>query len=218
MPQVITDKILIDKCQNKSMSEFNYLRGPSASRNLVDKKGTKRCSSIIEELFPEWVQPVLIPPTTPRQYLSFLQALNLRLPDELTGDWHFMMCFYCPADRPPVKIQLAGEGAAVDTIPSLGSRGIRNMADELVNQQILDNNSTPVWVANHARAIADLAMGVVGCSRQPYIVTVNEINQWLDTREQVDELVHVYLEPLRQQKEGADLALYDEWLQTIHYH
>ena len=168
-------------------------------------------------ILPDRLQPIAIPPTTPRRYLSFYQALNLRFLTEVTGDWHFMMVFYSPAGSPQVEIPLAGVGMPVDTTPVLGELGVRDMADVLVRQGILANNSHPVWAANHARAIADLAMEVIPAPYQPYTLTVNEVNQWLDTREQVDDLVQNYLIPLRQLKEGVDLAPYDDWLQTIHY-
>ena len=91
------------------------------------------------------------------------------------------------------------------------------MADVLVGQGILANNSHAIWVANHARAIADLAMEVIPSPYQPSTLTVNEVNQWLDSREQVDDLVRNYLIPLRQLKAGVDLVPYDDWLQTIHF-
>ena len=56
------------------------------------------------------LQPIQIPPTTPRRYLSFNRALNLREPGEDTGDWHFKVMFVCAADEPPKVASLAGEG------------------------------------------------------------------------------------------------------------
>ena len=172
---------------------------------------------MLDHLFPEWVQPVVIPPTTKERYLSFYQALNLRRLTEVTGDWHYCHFFYCTADRPPVPVVLAGEGMAVNTNPSLGTLGIRNMADELVEKKIILPTNNPVWTANHFRAIADLALREIGFPYQRWIITVNEVNQWLDTKKQVDELVANYLAPLRQQKKGRDRAVYEEWLQTIRF-
>ena len=166
---------------------------------------------------PKRVRPVIIPPTTPRCYLSFHTALNLRLPNELTGDWHFLSAFYSPANGPPVEVRLAGEGMEIDTNPSLGSRGIRDMADILVKKKFLTKNSSPVWVANHARAIADWAMLALQSKFQPYAVTVDDVNQWLDTEAQVDDLISNYLIPLRRQKAGNELLKWDSWLETIRY-
>lgn len=160
---------------------------------------------MIERLLPERVRPVVIPPITRRRYLSFHAALNLRIPEELTGDWHFHMTLYSPADDPPVMARLAGEGMDVDTTPSFGSRGVRNMADVMVSQSLREPDDVPVWVANHYRAIANLAVQALHSARQPYMVTVNEVNQWLDTPGQVNELVHDRLEPLRGQIEGDEL-------------
>jgi len=55
--------------------------------------------------------PIEIPPTTPLSYVSFNRALNLRLPDEETGDWHFYSAFFCePDEMPTEKASLAGPG------------------------------------------------------------------------------------------------------------
>jgi len=91
------------------------------------------------------------------------------------------------------------------------------MADELVEKKIIVPTNHPVWTANHFRAIADLALREIGFPYQRWIITVNEVNQWLDTKKQVDELVANYLTPLRQQKKGRDRAVYEEWLQTIRF-
>ena len=162
-------------------------------------------------------RPLVIPPTTPRRYLSLRAALNLRMPGELTGDWHFLTTFFSPADEPLVKARLVGDGQEVDTTPSLGSRGVRNMAGVLVQQKIMATGTGPVWVASHPRAIADLAELALRSDYRPYTVMVDDINQWLDTKEQVDDLVTHYLRPLRYKKKGYELAKWDAWLETIKY-
>ena len=162
-------------------------------------------------------RPLVIPHTTPRCYLSLRVALNLRMPGEETGDWHFLTTFFFPADEPPIKARLTGEGQEVDTTPSLGSRGFRDMAGILVQQEIMATGSGPVWVANHYRAIADLAELALRSDHRPHGVTAQQVNQWLDTKTQVDKLVTNYLVPLRQQKGGRELAKWDAWLKTIRY-
>ncbi len=103
------------------------------------------------------LQPIAIPPTTPRRYISFHWALNLREPDEDTGDWHFDVMFFCRADQPPQGVNLAGEGMAIDSTVALGERGVRDMAHELASGNVRPLDG-PVYVANHYRAMADLAL------------------------------------------------------------
>lgn len=100
---------------NKLIGELEILNDMSGDILLAN---VKRLA--LDCPMPKRVRPVIIPPTTPRCYLSFHAALNLRLPDELTGDWHFLSAFYSPADGPPVEARLAGDGREIDTNPSLG--------------------------------------------------------------------------------------------------
>ncbi len=46
--------------------------------------------------------PVRIPWTKPTSYLSFLAALNLRMPDEHAENWHHSVPFFTPADHPQI--------------------------------------------------------------------------------------------------------------------
>ncbi|MEL6682424.1 MAG: hypothetical protein AAFQ09_07240, partial [Pseudomonadota bacterium] len=50
------------------------------------------------------------------------------------------------------------------------------------------SNKAPVFVANHYRAIADIAVAEVQAERLPKRVTNRCINQWLDTYEQIQTL------------------------------
>lgn len=93
------------------------------------------------------LQPIQIPPTTPRRYVSFNRALNLREPSEDTGDWHFKVMFFCAADEPPKVARLAGEGMRIDTTPALGELGVRDMSDELDRKKVKAKRG-PVYVAN----------------------------------------------------------------------
>jgi hypothetical protein len=97
-----------------------------------------------------------IPPTSPQCYISFKHALNLRFPQEDTGEWHFLTAFFDDTEKNR-SAPLAGQGKSVNTIPSLGNLGIREMSQVLKAQQIVSDN-VPVYVANHYREIADLAM------------------------------------------------------------
>ena len=75
----------------------------------------------------EYHRAVRIPVTTPTRYVSYSAALNLRLPGEETGDWHGDVPFVTAKDNPRT-LTLAGPGGWSDTTPSLGSKGLRDMA------------------------------------------------------------------------------------------
>jgi hypothetical protein len=158
---------------------------------------------------------IKIPATSPKRYISFSHALNLRYPDEDTGDWHFLSAFFDDQEDGRAA-PIAGEGGIVDTLPSLGERGIREMSQVLKEQEItLDN--IPVFVANHYRAIADLAMLHLSEGQMPTITTARQINEWLDTEEQVNHLVSEYLHPLRSQLDEATIKIFDQWIATVSY-
>ncbi len=74
----------------------------------------------------------------------------------MTSDWHFKVMFSCVKDEPRRKASLAGNGMAIDTNPSLGDLSIRDMSVELERAGVCSNKA-PVFVANHYRAIADIA-------------------------------------------------------------
>ena len=156
-----------------------------------------------------------IPATSPTHYISFKHALNVRYRTEDTGDWHFESAFFGDPEisRP---IPRAGEGEEINTNPSLGEKGVREMSEVLFAQRVLSSRS-PVYVANHYRAIADIAMLHLSENQHPTIATVRAINAWLDTEEQVKMLVSEYLLPLRQQLPATHLSTFDDWFQNVKY-
>jgi hypothetical protein len=156
-----------------------------------------------------------IPLTSPQCYISFKHALNLRFPQEDTGEWHFLTAFFDDHEKSR-SAPLAGAGEGVDTTPSLGDLGIREMSQILKAQQIMFTD-TPVYVANHYRAIADLAMLQLLKGQMPTIATARAINQWLDTEEQINHLVNDYLMPLRSQLDKATKNIFDKWIVTVRY-
>lgn len=161
---------------------------------------------------------VRFPVTTPTRYLSYLFALNLRLPGEWTGDWHGDVPFITSVDN-PYTIRPAGPGGWSDTTPSLGSKGVRDMA-HIVEGQYIPHGCGPVWVANHFRAIADYVLvDTQGCwcSKHPRHVPVYNISQWLNSAEEIEYLVEEYLKPLRNQLCPEERALHDAWLPTVHF-
>lgn len=165
--------------------------------------------------------PILIPPTTPTSYISFRRALNLCLPDEWTGGLHFEDYFFGFVE--PTVTPLAGPGGRVDSTPSLGSKGVRDMGRIIADHKIQPYNG-PVYVANHYRALADIALsGLVNQSLEelretdpPSILSAWEANDMLNNEEdEINHLVREYLRPLRDQLDGVRMEAYDRWLPTI---
>ena len=95
--------------------------------------------------------PVLIPDTSPTRYVSFLFALNLELPGEFTGDWHFNMVYF--GYKQPYYAHLAGTGTKVDTTRSLESKGVRDMAQVLDRRKVKPQNG-PVNVPDIGKTVA----------------------------------------------------------------
>ena len=162
---------------------------------------------------PDTRYPILIPATSPTSYISFKRALNLRLPGELTGDWHFDVSFFGYPERSYAP--LAGPNGLVDTTPTLGSRGVRDMGRQIADWGIKPYEG-PVWVANHYRAIADMAMDrLQNWSWSAEAFPAHQIDEWLWSEEDFDILVGDYLKPMRAQIRGRVRGAFDEWLPTV---
>lgn len=168
--------------------------------------------------------PILIPPTSPTSYVSFRRALNLCLPDESTGGLHFQDYYFGYVE--PTVTPLAGPGGRVDSTPSLGSKGVRDMGRIIADHKIRPYNG-PVYVANHYRALADIALSSL--TNRPLqdlreiepqcVLSAWEVNDMLNSDE--DEIRHLldeYLKPLRSQLQGLRKETYDKWLPTIVVH
>ncbi len=179
---------------------------------------------LLPTLSPPWEEneygtqfcPVRVPVTAPNRYISYQAALNLRLPDEHTGDWHQDDSFFTTPDNPHV-LTLAGPGGWGDSTPSLGSKGVRNMAHLLANW-VIPAGCGPVWVANHYRAIADYAVLDTAdalARKTARYCPVYTINQWLDTEKQIEHLVEEYLKPLSEQFTPEMRTVHEKWLSTV---
>ena len=162
------------------------------------------------------VRAIEIPETSPRRYISFEQALNLRCPGEDTGDWHFDTAWFDYPDGPHRTARIAGQGGLVDTTPALGERGVRDMGQVLHAQGVREGKGPPVYVANHYRAIADIAMVELAQGRVPTVATASVINQWLDTAEQIEQL-RSYLLPLRAHLGAGGREAFDTWIKTVRF-
>lgn len=165
--------------------------------------------------------PILIPPTSPTSYISFRRALNLSLPGEHTGDRRFHDYFFGYVE--PTVSPLAGVGGIVDSTPSLGSKGVRDMSRIIADRKIQSCNG-PVYVANHYRALADIALGALLIRpleelrdiEPSEILSAWEVNDMLNGEDtEIDHLIEEYLKPLRRQLQGMREEAYDKWLPTI---
>ena len=168
--------------------------------------------------------PILIPPTSPTAYVSFRRALNLCLPGEWTGGLHFKDYYFGYVE--PTVTPLAGPGGRVDSTPSLGSKGVRDMGRIIADHKIQPHNG-PIYVANHYRALADIALSSL--TNRPVedlrdlepqsVLSAWEVNDMLNSED--DEIRHLrdeYLKPLRSQLKGLRKETYDRWLPTIVVH
>lgn len=165
--------------------------------------------------------PILIPPTCPTSYISFRRALNLSLPGEHTGDRHFHDYFFGYVE--PTVSPLAGPRGIVDSTLSLGTKGVRDMGRIIADHEIQAYNG-PVYVANHYRALADIALGSL--LTRPLeelrdiepneILSSWEVNDMLNGEDtEIDHLIEEYLKPLRTQLKGVCKEIYDQWIPTI---
>lgn len=165
--------------------------------------------------------PIQIPSTSPTSYISFRRALNLSVPGEHTGDRHFHEYFFGFVE--PTVAPLCGPGGIVDSTPSLGSKGVREMGKIIADEGIQPHNG-PVYVANHYRAFADIALDSLldrpleqlGEIAPKSILSAWEVNDMLNSEPyEIEHLVEEYLKPLRGQLEGVRRDTYDWWLPTI---
>ena len=163
------------------------------------------------------MRPVQIPETSKDYYISLNHALNLRFPDENTGDWHFEPCFFDEEDTPLRHVQICGMGCNVNTNLTLKNLGVREMSKVLLNQGLIGDLSHEVYVANHFRAIADLSMSSLRNGKYPYGTCVSFINDMLDTEEQVKTLKNDYLLPLRSQLSQKGQEQFDKWIVTVKF-
>ena len=166
-------------------------------------------------------RPITVPATTPLRYVSFKHALNLRLPDEDTGGWHFDSAFFALSEDDTRAVPLAGQGpdTLADTTPQLGARGVRDMTEVAVAHGLFGAAEGRArggfWVADHYRAITDLAMLHLADGEVPSIATPREINAWLDTEEQIETLRRDYLAPLGAALDGQAREAFEGWFQHV---
>lgn len=209
---------------------LELLRAGGSVRGLIPLLGlsSEQYESFMDTLhwrntafrYPKPDEPIRIPETSPTCYVSFFRALNLKVPGEATGDRHFHISFFGYTDGEVAE--LAGEGTEVDTTPSLGTLGVREMG-HLIAKRGIKPYDGPVYVANHYRAIADLVaenllnMPLDDLLEDPvyFLFPAGRINEYLNSQEQVDRLTAEYLRPFRSQLPASRQAAFDTWVPTL---
>lgn len=128
---------------------------------------------------------VLIPPTTPTQYITGIPALNLPAPEGTTGDWHFISTFYAVnKSGKKLDLQLAGDGQVLDTNHIYGSYGIYECGSAMRERGLqIPLEMTAVYAANHNRAILDMVYRSL-LVHHKVLGLVGAAEAWLDTQEQ----------------------------------
>lgn len=98
----------------------------------------------------------VIPDTSPEYYISRMAALNIPAPEDTLGDWHFAGIF----GDPDVQIPLAGNGpeSGINTNSFFGIDGVHECSRILREMGIKIPEETPVYSANHYRALLDLVL------------------------------------------------------------
>ena len=97
----------------------------------------------------------MIPETSLRHYITGITALNIPLPEEGYGDWHFIEAFYGRGQRTP-KIFVAGDKEEWNTHAIFGDFGIYECAEKLKKLGVEIPVGKKVYVAGHYRAVLDM--------------------------------------------------------------
>ncbi|MDR2091655.1 MAG: hypothetical protein LBP62_08455 [Clostridiales bacterium] len=152
-----------------------------------------------------------IPKTTMQTYISGTQALNV--PDETSGDWHFYTVWFSPFEE---TVTLYGEGQERNTNEIYGTFGIYDKKAVLERYGI--SSETPeVYVANHYRAILDLAYCCAKRKRMNPVI--GGTMDYFDTEEQKTMILELAAKMLdvKYLAEDEQAALKD-WIQKESIH
>jgi hypothetical protein len=127
----------------------------------------------------------MVPPTTPRTYISGMYALNICAPeDETGGDWHGDIFYWHEGAERERVITLAGDGTPMNTNPIYGDYGVYEGKNRVVKMGLrLDASVEKVFIANHYRAILDLLYGSIAEYGKVYELT-GATDDWLDNEKQ----------------------------------
>lgn len=123
---------------------------------------------------------VPIPKTSLEHYITGITALNIPLPAEGNGDWHFHEAFYGRGNRAS-KIFVAGEGEEWNTNPIFGNFGIYACEKILVELGLPVPNEEHIYAAGHYRAVLDMLYSCIRNGNYPFHI---DLDQWFETSEQ----------------------------------
>ncbi len=101
----------------------------------------------------------------------------------------------------------------MNTVLALGPRGARHWRT-IANHGIRVYDG-PVCVANHHRAIADIAMLDLLWPSPHEVLPACQIDDWLWSEKDFEILVGDYLKPLRGLVRGELGRIFDAWLPTV---
>jgi hypothetical protein len=142
----------------------------------------------------------MLPKTSQHHYITGTTALNVPLPEEGYGDWHFNEAFYGRGSHSP-KIFMAGKGEKWNSDVIFGDWGIYECSEKLRGLGLPVPLNEKVFVASHYRAVLDMLFRCIKQGNYPHHL---DLDQWFDTEEQKAILKsHV-------QKMKAYLSI-DEW-------
>ena len=115
--------------------------------------------------------PIVLPETSLDRYIGGMAALNLPT-GEWTGHWHREQTFFQPR-RKLSRSFISGAGCSTDTTALLGHEGIVDCT-QLVDALRIAHQGSRVFVATHARAVADLVLGALQRGESPDFVDLDD--------------------------------------------
>lgn len=128
-----------------------------------------------------------------------MAALNLPSPSG-TGDWHMEETFFRQRDKRSRSF-ISGVGCATDTTPLLGDLGIYDCT-RIIDDLNISHESTPVFAANHARAIADLVISSILGGIVPNHIRLDDWMPRATDKQAVFDLLSLAETHLTQEQQG----------------
>ena len=144
-----------------------------------------------------------IPITSKTRYVSSIVALNIHSPQG-TGDWHSAAALSKEAF--PTDFYLYGDAQPYNTNAALGTEGIIDGTQRLQKMGYRPVH-TPVWIADHPRALVDyLYYAVLKTGNLGRVM----LDEWFPTagdKQEVYALIN-RLEPILTEEEKGNLVLW----------
>ncbi|MDR0626389.1 MAG: hypothetical protein LBG11_03875 [Bifidobacteriaceae bacterium] len=135
--------------------------------------------SVAERFAVAPAEQVPIPPTTRRQYITGIYAMNLHSADGPSGDWHDVYHWRVGIDQPR-QVRLGGERTDTNTNPIYGDWGVYDARSILESKGLEIVPRGPVWAADYYRAICDMLWHSL--SRFGTVMNLDgATDDWLDT-------------------------------------